>query len=65
MPVMPGEHPKGPKGGKSVYAGEERVAGGYKWHKFCFKLSPFLPSSPNILTSFSLSRCGKRLIFVA
>ena len=37
MPFKAPEAPKCPKCDRSVYAAEEKVAGGYKWHKVCFK----------------------------
>lgn len=46
MPFKPVENPKCPKCGKSVYAAEERVAGGYKFHKGCFKCGKFKSLSP-------------------
>ena len=37
MPFKAPEAPKCPKCDRSVYAAEEKMAGGYKFHKVCFK----------------------------
>ena len=41
MPFKPPEVSRCPTCDRPVYAAEEKLAGGYKWHKVCFKCSKY------------------------
>ena len=45
---------------KTVFAAEEKIAGGYKWHKSCFKCSKS-PCICNTVYNVGIGVCNKRL----
>lgn len=46
MPFKPPERAFCPKCNQAVYAAEERIGAGKKWHKQCFKCGKFYHIGP-------------------
>ena len=49
MPFKAPEISKCPNCDRPVYVAEEKLAGGYKWHKVCFKCSKYNKDTINYL----------------